>query len=78
MILTSCSWVSVSLLNELQLLIKPLVIPATWVGGIFINGTAEIVATPGYGSGLLWGTYPISAGLSLIFGKNLYCYIITF
>ncbi len=48
-------------------------LPATWVGGIFINGTAELVATPGYGYGLWWGlVFPVTSGLGLAFGKTLF------
>eukprot|EP00494_Astrolonche_serrata_P023634 UN23892 len=36
---------------------------ATWVGGGYINGTAEYVATPGYG--LVWAQAPWGYALSL-------------
>ena len=48
---------------------------ATWVGGVFINGTAEHVATPGYGYGLLWCTFPFSGALALICGMSSLLYV---
>lgn len=42
-------------------------IPATWVGGGYINGTAEAVYGPG--CGLAWAQAPIGYSLSLILGK---------
>lgn len=42
-------------------------ISATWVGGGYINGTAEAVYGPG--SGLAWAQAPIGYSLSLILGK---------
>ena len=39
---------------------------ATWVGGGFINGTAEYTATPGYG--LVWVQAPWGYALSLVIG----------
>lgn len=41
---------------------------ATWVGGGYINGTAEAVYVPGYG--LAWAQAPIGYSLSLILGKQ--------
>ena len=38
---------------------------ATWVGGAYINGTAEIIVR----SGLAWCQAPIGYALSLVFGK---------
>lgn len=38
---------------------------ATWVGGGYINGTAEAIFT----SGLLWCQAPFGYALSLVFGK---------
>ena len=40
---------------------------ATWVGGGYINGTAEIVFT----KGLIWCQAPFGYALSLVFGNNL-------
>lgn len=40
---------------------------ATWVGGGYINGTAEAVYVPDYG--LAWAQAPIGYSLSLILGK---------
>ncbi|XP_046365076.2 high-affinity choline transporter 1-like [Haliotis rufescens] len=42
---------------------------ATWVGGGFINGTAEIVANRGFA----WMQAPIGYSLSLIIGGILFC-----
>uniref|UniRef100_A0ACB8FIX1 High affinity choline transporter 1 n=1 Tax=Sphaerodactylus townsendi TaxID=933632 RepID=A0ACB8FIX1_9SAUR len=39
---------------------------ATWVGGGYINGTAEAVYVPGYG--LAWAQAPIGYALSLVVG----------
>ena len=41
---------------------------ATWVGGGFINGTAEII----YSTGLVWCQAPIGYALSLVFGGMLF------
>lgn len=38
---------------------------ATWVGGGYINGTAEAIFT----SGLIWCQAPFGYALSLVFGK---------
>ena len=38
---------------------------ATWVGGGYINGTAEAI----YTSGLVWCQAPFGYALSLVFGK---------
>lgn len=38
---------------------------ATWVGGGFINGTAEYI----YKDGLLWCQAPFGYALSLLFGE---------
>lgn len=40
---------------------------ATWVGGGYINGTAEYVYLPGYG--LAWAQAPFGYALSLVVGK---------
>ena len=42
-------------------------ITATWVGGGYINGTAEYVFTDGYG--LLWTQAPWGYAISLVLGK---------
>lgn len=42
-----------------------LVFTATWVGGGYINGTAEAI----YTSGLIWCQAPFGYALSLVFGK---------
>ena len=39
---------------------------ATWVGGGYINGTAEIV----FSSGLIWCQAPLGYALSLALGKR--------
>ena len=44
---------------------------ATWVGGAYINGTAEIIFTGGSGGGLVWCQAPFGYALSLVFGKFL-------
>lgn len=41
--------------------------PATWVGGGYINGTAEYVYLPEYG--LAWAQAPFGYALSLVVGK---------
>ena len=38
---------------------------ATWVGGGYINGTAEII----YKDGLVWCQAPLGYALSLVLGK---------
>ncbi|KAK2160481.1 hypothetical protein LSH36_132g01006 [Paralvinella palmiformis] len=40
----------------------------TWVGGAYINGTAEIIFTGGSGGGLVWCQAPFGYALSLVFG----------
>lgn len=44
------------------------VFAATWVGGAYINGTAEIVYLPS--KGLLWVQAPVGFALSLVIGKE--------
>ena len=39
---------------------------ATWVGGGYINGTAEVI----YSSGLAWCQAPFGYALSLVFGES--------
>lgn len=41
---------------------------ATWVGGGYINGTAEAI----YTSGLVWCQAPFGYALSLVFGKRTF------
>jgi len=43
---------------------------ATWVGGGYINGTAEIVYTPGYN--LVWCQAPVGYSLSLLLGGLIF------
>lgn len=43
---------------------------ATWVGGGYINGTAEYVYLPDYG--LAWAQAPFGYALSLVVGEWLY------
>ncbi|ELU02454.1 hypothetical protein CAPTEDRAFT_214938 [Capitella teleta] len=43
---------------------------ATWVGGGYINGTAEVVFTPG--SGLMWCQAPVGYALSLMLGGFIF------
>lgn len=40
--------------------------PATWVGGGYINGTAEAI----YTSGLVWCQAPFGYAMSLVFGES--------
>lgn len=40
-------------------------VPATWVGGGYINGTAEVI----FSRGLAWCQVPIGYSLSLVFGE---------
>jgi Na+/proline symporter len=48
---------------------------ATWVGGGYINGTAEAI----YTSGLVWCQAPFGYALSLVFGEFadiiFHCYV---
>lgn len=41
---------------------------ATWVGGGYINGTAEAI----YTNGLVWCQAPFGYALSLVFGKSIF------
>ena len=50
--------------RSLPVSIALMTMTATWVGGGFINGTAEFVAE----NGLAWAQAPWGYGLSLIFG----------
>lgn len=42
------------------------ILAATWVGGGYINGTAEAI----YTSGLVWCQAPFGYAMSLVFGKK--------
>lgn len=46
---------------------------ATWVGGGYINGTAEYVYLPNYG--LAWAQAPFGYALSLVVGKTDFVYL---
>ena len=56
--------------TDLILLKVTFSLSATWVGGGYINGTAEYVYTPG--SGLLWTQAPFGYALSLAIGGLLF------
>lgn len=45
-------------------------VSATWVGGGYINGTAEYVYLPDYG--LAWAQAPFGYALSLVVGKSVF------
>ena len=47
---------------------------ATWVGGGYINGTAEMVfaAKRKDGSGLIWVQAPVGFAISLVIGNRYY------
>ncbi len=47
---------------------------ATWVGGGYINGTAEII----YTQGLVWCQAPLGYALSLMLGKYFFCLLSVF
>lgn len=53
----------------LQITLFILFVSATWVGGGYINGTAEYV----YSSGLLWAQAPWGYAMSLVLGKLNVC-----
>lgn len=46
--------------------------PATWVGGGYINGTAEYVYLPDYG--LAWAQAPFGYALSLVLGECFFVF----
>uniref|UniRef100_A0A8C9L9L0 High affinity choline transporter 1 n=1 Tax=Pavo cristatus TaxID=9049 RepID=A0A8C9L9L0_PAVCR len=50
--------------RDIGLLVGGFTMTATWVGGGYINGTAEAVYVPGYG--LAWAQAPIGYSLSLV------------
>ncbi|XP_053169021.1 high affinity choline transporter 1 isoform X1 [Hemicordylus capensis] len=52
--------------RDIGLLVGGFTMTATWVGGGYINGTAEAVYVPGYG--LAWAQAPIGYALSLVIG----------
>ncbi|XP_032627828.1 high affinity choline transporter 1 [Chelonoidis abingdonii] len=52
--------------RDIGLLVGGFTMTATWVGGGYINGTAEAVYVPGYG--LAWAQAPIGYSLSLVVG----------
>ncbi|OXB55397.1 hypothetical protein ASZ78_015430 [Callipepla squamata] len=54
--------------RDIGLLVGGFTMTATWVGGGYINGTAEAVYVPGYG--LAWAQAPIGYSLSLVLGKQ--------
>ena len=51
---------------------------ATWVGGGYINGSAEAVykASEGGGNGLVWVQAPFGYSLSLIIGKYYFFFFL--
>ncbi|XP_053240253.1 high affinity choline transporter 1 isoform X1 [Podarcis raffonei] len=52
--------------RDIGLLVGGFTMTATWVGGGYINGTAEAVYVPGYG--MAWAQAPIGYALSLVVG----------
>ncbi|XP_069747247.1 high-affinity choline transporter 1 [Narcine bancroftii] len=52
--------------RDIGLLVGGFTMTATWVGGGYINGTAEAVYVPGYG--LAWAQAPFGYALSLVIG----------
>ncbi|XP_068950100.1 high affinity choline transporter 1 [Petaurus breviceps papuanus] len=52
--------------RDIGLLVGAFTMTATWVGGGYINGTAEAVYVPGYG--LAWAQAPIGYSVSLVLG----------
>jgi hypothetical protein len=48
-----------------------ILVSATWVGGAYINGTAEVMFT----TGLAWCQVPIGYSISIILGKFLHTVI---
>uniref|UniRef100_A0A803YL28 High affinity choline transporter 1 n=1 Tax=Meleagris gallopavo TaxID=9103 RepID=A0A803YL28_MELGA len=55
--------------RDIGLLVGGFTMTATWVGGGYINGTAEAVYVPGYG--LAWAQAPIGYSLSLVLGATI-------
>ncbi|XP_040392698.1 high affinity choline transporter 1 isoform X1 [Cygnus olor] len=56
--------------RDIGLLVGGFTMTATWVGGGYINGTAEAVYVPGYG--LAWAQAPIGYSLSLVLGGRFF------
>ncbi|CAK8686514.1 unnamed protein product [Clavelina lepadiformis] len=56
--------------RDIGLFVGSFTMTATWVGGGYINGTAESVYTPGLG--LLWTQAPFGYSVSLILGGFLF------
>ncbi|RNA16032.1 High-affinity choline transporter 1 [Brachionus plicatilis] len=54
--------------RNIGLIVGIFTMTATWVGGGFINGAAEMV----YSSGLIWCQAPLGYALSLVFGGFLF------
>ena len=54
--------------RDIGLFVGMLTMGATWVGGGFINGSAQ----EAYKAGLIWTQAPFGYGLSLFISKNLY------
>lgn len=52
--------------RDIGLFVGMLTMGATWVGGGFINGSAEYA----YSSGLIWVQAPFGYGLSLFISKD--------
>ncbi|KAJ8350640.1 hypothetical protein SKAU_G00257700 [Synaphobranchus kaupii] len=52
--------------RDIGLFVGGFTMTATWVGGGYINGTAEYVYLPGYG--LAWAQAPFGYALSLVVG----------
>jgi high affinity choline transporter 7 len=48
-----------------------ILVSATWVGGAYINGTAEVMFT----TGLAWCQVPIGYSISIILGNFLHTII---
>lgn len=56
--------------RNIGLVVGVFTMTATWVGGGYINGTAEYVFTPGYG--LVWCQAPVGYAISLVLGGVLF------
>lgn len=56
--------------RSIGLFVNIFTMTSTWVGGGYINGTAEII----YTKGLVWCQAPFGYALSLVFGKLFICY----
>ncbi|KAI0229265.1 High-affinity choline transporter 1 [Lamellibrachia satsuma] len=63
--------VNVMLANrDIGIVVGIFTMTATWVGGGYINGTAEVLFTPG--KGLIWCQAPIAYSLSICIGGMLF------